>query len=484
MAALERRPWHAYAAFQVLVSLIYGWAGYLPWTTPFVVNPSPLDARIPFVPAAVWPYATYLALLPGLVAATRRWPGFSRVAGTGMICALANAAVFAAVPTRLASRPEAPAGSLLAVLQAADPPACAVPSGHVGLPVSLAVAALLAAASHPRAARRWRALGRAMLAWAVVLGASALLTKQHFAVDVAAGAVFGLAVALACAAVWSRAVRASTLAAAALEWAVILAASVLALAHWSWAAALVAGAVIATRQHALLILYHDGVHGLVARDARLNDLLVNLFAGVPMLLPLHVYRALHLAHHRHLGTPQDPERTLLYRDQPWRYEPLPSGRLALQLLGDLLLWNAVRMSWRFVRDRDLRRGLPGTRWYPELAVQLALFALAWGAGAWLAPQATTRLALLWFVPYLTLTQLLNKLRSFAEHTSPAAPGDLSGTWAPGLLGRLTVWPYHINLHREHHRHPDRPWDALPECAEPRRRPGRELLMRLWRGAAP
>ena len=77
-------------------------------------------------------------------------------------------------------------------------------------------------------------------------------------------------------------------------------------------------------------------------------------AADPMLLPLHTYRALHLAHHRHLGMPEDPERTLLYRGQPWRYEPLPGGKLARQLLGDLLLWNALSMSARFLRDRELR----------------------------------------------------------------------------------------------------------------------------------
>ena len=72
---------------------------------------------------------------------------------------------------------------------------------------------------------------------------------------------------------------------------------------------------IATRQHALFILYHDAVHGLFASSIRLNDAIINAFVGVPQALPVHLYRALHLTHHRDLGSPGDPERVLLYAGQ-------------------------------------------------------------------------------------------------------------------------------------------------------------------------
>ncbi len=83
---------------------------------------------------------------------------------------------------------------------------------------------------------------------------------------------------------------------------------------------------IATRQHAILVLYHDGVHCLVARSRRVNDFIVNSVVGVPLLLPIHLYRALHLSHHRHLGAACDPERVLLYRGQPWTFRPLAARR--------------------------------------------------------------------------------------------------------------------------------------------------------------
>ena len=63
--------------------------------------------------------------------------------------------------------------------------------------------------------------------------------------------------------------------------------------------------------------------------------------------------------------------------------------------------------------------------------------------------------------------------------------SLSCSWAPGLVGRLTIWPYNINYHREHHARPKVPWDRLPAAfPAARQRPGRDLLAHLWSGVTP
>ncbi|MDP2311609.1 MAG: fatty acid desaturase [Pseudomonadota bacterium] len=238
--------------------------------------------------------------------------------------------------------------------------------------------------------------------------------------------------------------------------------------------------VIATRQHALFILYHDAVHGLLARPRRLNDLLVNLFVGIPQLLPIHVYRALHLVHHQHLGTERDPERLLLYAGQPWAYQPLPTGALVRQLLGDLLLWNNVATALCYVRERlsgRRRLHLPPGKIYPEFWV---LAALGWGGAAvlaWRFPDLATRVAIAWLLPLVTLTQAIQKVRSFTEHGA----GGTSGSWAPGWFGRLVLWPYHIGYHREHHARADVAWFDLPAAFPDREgRPGSEVVGALWR----
>lgn len=246
------------------------------------------------------------------------------------------------------------------------------------------------------------------------------------------------------------------------EWAIIIFTIYLALRIGAWWSAVAAFVVVSTRQHALLILYHDAVHGHFARDGRVNDFMVNLFVGVPALLPVEVYRPLHIDHHRELGTDQDPERQLLYVNQAWNYQPLPAGALLRQLLGDLFIVNGARTiaAWRKSRP------------FPPISAQTLLIAAAWiiTLGLWLVAQpALAMIALaLWVVPLLTLTQLLQKLRSYAEHSGGpgVTPGwnDWTYSWRPGQLGRMTIWPYNINRHCEHHQQPELAWHQLPPVA--------------------
>jgi fatty acid desaturase len=262
-----------------------------------------------------------------------------------------------------------------------------------------------------------------------------------------------------------------SLAALGFEWLLILAALLTALRVSTWGGAwwvtccayVAAFVVIATRQHALLMLFHDAVHGSLARNRSANDGLINALIGVPALLPVELYRPLHLKHHHALGTSADPERELLYAGQLWNYRPLETWPLVLQLIGDLLVVNGARTmaAWRqaggSLRMRPTTLGI-ATLWLVGIA-----------ALAWQSPQTAVTALLLWFAPLLTLTQLLQKLRSFAEHSG--GPGvtadwdDWTYTWRVGPAGRLTIWPYNINLHLEHHANPAVPWHELPALAK-------------------
>lgn len=257
----------------------------------------------------------------------------------------------------------------------------------------------------------------------------------------------------------------------------------LATSLWSPLAVLLAWCALATRQHALFILYHDGVHGLIARPRRLNDLIVNATIGVPQLLPIHIYRSLHLVHHQQLGTEADPERVLLYKGQPWAYHPLPLTTLVRQVLGDVFLYNNLQTVYLYARERlagSPALDLPKSRMYPETLALFAAWFGAWAALIIAAPSLAAQLALLWFVPLLTLTQAIQKVRSFAEHAALDAP-QLSYSWRPSLIGRVVLWPYNIQYHHEHHEHANLPWDELPAIAgEPH--PSSTLLAHLWNGS--
>ena len=488
------RPWQALLAYTVVASAGYWLASHAPYMEPIVIRRGPVEAAIAVAPWAVFPYASYALLLPVFILSARKLASFERVFVSALACGLLNIAGYLIVPTVLEVRPEAPANTLLATLQRLDPPFCALPSGHVALPVAIAIGAALAATTEraQREARRWRGLAMGFSTWALLLAASAVLTGQHYVVDVITGFALGALVAS-----FGAALRRSqtigrarqrlhrpTIRAFIVEWCAIGITLMIAIRWWSIAIAVVAGLIIATRQHALLVLYHDGVHGHVARSRRLNDFIVNLAAGLPMLLPVHVYRPLHFSHHRHLGSEADPERVLLYRGQPWAYRPLALTALARQLTGDLAGWRALVLAGRYLRER---RGpalqLPRYSHYPELYVQAAVIIACAAAFALIAPGAALRATILWCIPYITLTQLLQKIRSFAEHATADAEPTLSCSWAPGVIGRLTIWPYNINYHREHHDHPDVPWSRLPESfPNAHQRLGRELRSHVWNGA--
>lgn len=242
--------------------------------------------------------------------------------------------------------------------------------------------------------------------------------------------------------------------------------------------------LLATRQHALFILYHDAVHGLLAKRIRLNDFLINTFAGVPMLLPVHVYRSLHLVHHHTLGTDRDPERLLLYAGQDWDYRPLPAHRLLRQLVFDALLVNQLKTVVAYLRERFAgdRLQLPRTRMFPELVLQIGLFISCFAMFAWFEPTLAARAAFVWLLPLVTLTQGIQKVRSFAEHAALDAE-SLSYSWEPGPVGRFVLWPYNIQYHHEHHSQPSVPWFELPGAFPTREaRPGRTLTALLWNGS--
>ena len=469
-------------------------ASRAPRFAPIVLSPGVFDDFIPLVPTAAFVYATYFLLLPVLIALAAHRDGFGDVLTSALACGLSNAILYNLVPTRIAERAPAPHGSLLALIQRVDTPLCAIPSGHVALPAVIAAAALLVSrrVTDGRIAAFWRRVAAGFALWTAALAASTLLTKQHYVVDVVWGLAFGIGVA-ACVVRASRAaargvLHLPTVAALALEWCAIVAAVAVAIRWWSPPIVLAAAVLVSTRQHALLVLYHDGVHALVARSRRVNDFIINQAIGVPVLLPLHMYRALHMSHHRHVGQDCDPERVLLYRDQPWQYRPLGTAALVRQIAGDVSGWYAVRTAIRYFRERGDGGALKlrAMRPYPELALQFVVFYGAAVAAVVMWPaarEAMSRAAALWFVPYVTLTQLLQKVRSFAEHGTAAAEAPLSCSWSPGLLGRLTIWPYNINYHHEHHAHPKIPWNRL-KSARPssERRRGRELGAHLWNGA--
>lgn len=172
-------------AYMVFCGLYLGGAAF-PLAPSATLAPSALDAAIPLLPWTVWVYLSQFPFL-GFV----YWRAWGTVAWArdlrGMLAAtIASVAVFVLYPTRIPREAidADPATRLaFAALYGLDPATNCLPSLHVSL-------ALLGAAGFwPERPR----LAGACLAWAVFIAGSTLTTRQHYVVDVLAGAAVAVA---------------------------------------------------------------------------------------------------------------------------------------------------------------------------------------------------------------------------------------------------------------------------------------------------
>ena len=466
------RPCLWLVVYMVVSASLYWLVTHFPMGPIRTIEAGPFDLHTPLIAQTVPVYLSYLAVMPLLVCVGHRskWliPAFFAGALAAGVCLV----IHLFWPTLIA-RPDTDLAWLVWLYQL-DPPLAASPSGHIALPVAIGICLMGLRVRH----------AAIFVVWSALLSLSVLTTGQHRVADV----LYGMAVGAGCGAitaVFARlAVDMRTLGAILLEWLVIIVTLRVALYSESWLLYIPAGVIIATRQHALFILYHDATHYHLSRLRGLNDFLINMAIGVPGCVPVEVYRPLHLEHHRHLGTSADPERRFLYHGQPWKFRPLDAKQLLRQLLGDFFIVNTFR---------NLRAYKQSGGTYPAITRPLALAALGWLAVivalVWMgSARQMALLAMLWFVPLLTLGSLLQKIRSMAEHSGgpEVTPGwhEWTYAWSVGWLGRFFIWPYHINLHLQHHRTASLPWHVLPGAVmstDPVL-PSRRLRSLLWRGA--
>src|SRR5271166_3387866 len=93
-------------------------------------------------------------------------------------------------------------------------------------------------------------------------------------------------------------------------WALILGAIVL-VAWWpNPLTYLLAVAIIGSRQLGLAILMHDGAHGCLSADEKLNLALSQWFCAYPIFAETRAYRRYHLQHHAKTQQEDDPDLVL------------------------------------------------------------------------------------------------------------------------------------------------------------------------------
>lgn len=268
------------------------------------------------------------------------------------------------------------------------------------------------------------------------------------------------------------------LAAAISDW-VLVFASIAVCVIWPWwFVFLPAILLIGTRQHALGVLLHEGVHYRAASSRRVNDFLSDWLVGYPLLCPTAGYRRFHLEHHRLLDTPNDPERITMDKfPKEWCF-PMRCLWLLTLVVRDLSgtwpkpLIILAKLIWNMPPKDTLRHAL-------HIALLHAVFVVsAVAAGRpWIY-------LFLWVAPLVTVFPACFRIRTIAEHSAVDLSRKrytrqqvevLDSTRSmiySTLLGRFFGWlimPHYVGYHIEHHLYPTVPFHNLPSLASTLRR---------------
>jgi len=211
--------------------------------------------------------------------------------------------------------------------------------------------------------------------------------------------------------------------------------------------------VLLGRTHAQFAsLMHEAAHRLLMKRKSINDLVGRWLLGYPSFTTTEGYRRVHMAHHRVEFGPEEPDIPL------YANYPVPAASLRRKLWRDATGrtgFKLLRQQLRGLRNPDLdARHVQYRIW----SVQLVMIGAAIAFGVWwLYP-------LFWFLPYLTVWRVINRLRSIAEHGGMMASKDRRITThsvRQHALARFILVPYNIGFHLAHHVDSGVPFRNLP-----------------------
>jgi fatty acid desaturase len=242
----------------------------------------------------------------------------------------------------------------------------------------------------------------------------------------------------------------------ALAWVVAIGAIAVFWLHPAWYTFVLAFVVVSSRQQALLNCEHEAVHRKFLPSRRLNDLVGTFVTAAPVGSPFGAAQARHLAHHRLVATPEDPDANLhsgpdkATRRGLTRYfvSALLGGYAGMVLMGP-------RAPQAASEAGTARRDLAALVLVQAAIATGLTLALAW----WVYPA-------LWLAPLATTTALAHLVRSFVEHAITEREAGRHAnrliTIRSNRLERALVSPYYMNYHAEHHLLPSVPAPRLHE----------------------
>lgn len=256
--------------------------------------------------------------------------------------------------------------------------------------------------------------------------------------------------------------------------------------QWNWMAAMVAMPIaillVGGRQLGLSILMHEAAHGLLHPNRKINNFVGEWFGGAATGSDLQAYRAYHLTHHRFTQQQEDPDLSLS--------APFPTTKASMKrkVIRDLTGQTFFKQrSSQFSKAwRGLKAMLSGERDAPDSKRDTSAGrALNNSARAGIGAEPASvdgsiitaktvgrfllvhfivllvSLATLGIIPFLiwilalaTSFQLILRIRNIAEHACTTTGGDdpfsHARTTYASWWERISLAPYWVNYHSEHH----------------------------------
>ena len=223
---------------------------------------------------------------------------------------------------------------------------------------------------------------------------------------------------------------------------------------------IISALIIAAKQFEMVVLMHDGAHGLIFENRQTNDLVSQWFCAYPVMTDTLPYRKYHSLHHKYTETDKDPDLGLT--------KAFPTSKYSLirKILRDLTgiagfrrYLGTIKSAWGknlsfFDHVRKFFTKLKGF-----FITKLIIFGILYISGnGWLY------LALWWF-PLFTFFSLFYRIRSITEHSGVPGGDDLTNTrttLVPWYL-KYFLAPLNVNYHIEHHLFTFCPWYNLPKA---------------------
>jgi fatty acid desaturase len=228
------------------------------------------------------------------------------------------------------------------------------------------------------------------------------------------------------------------LALVAIDWGMIVGIFAGCFYFWTPVVVTVAVFVLGTRQHAIGVLGHEGVHYRICKSRVLSDFLSNALCFLPLGFDLDVYRRFHLQHHLHTSMPDDPELVLKASAAPMYDQPTSFRRIVLSFF-TALIGAGMPEIYRFVRKMP-----PRTRaeLFRPMIWHAATVGCLWAAGQlWIAG--------IWWLAYCTSYWAAFRVRIWTDHHGTEDTNRTHFNW----LEKFLFAPNGIGYHYEHHHWP-------------------------------